>query len=410
MINIPALNEQYNRIKAKGKKLDMSRGKPSSEQLCFSAKMLGLVDESADIRSEEGLDCRNYGGLTGISDAKRIFADILNVPAENIIVGGNSSLNMMYDLISMAFVIGLRGHEPWHKSHVKFLCPSPGYDRHFAVTEHFGFELLLVPMTENGPDMDVVEEYVKDPEVKGIWNVPKYSNPTGVTYSDDTVRRFAALKPAAPDFCVIWDNAYCVHDITDTPDTLLNIFDEAAKCGSEDMFYEFASTSKVTFSGGGIACVAASKSNIKELADDMKVRTIGGDKLNMLRHARFISGDGALKDIMRAHGVVMSKKFELCYSHFEKELSGIEGVSWTHPNGGYFITLYTPDNTAKRIVQLAKEAGLVVTGAGSGFPYNIDPRDRTIRIAPSYPDCAELDEALELLCVCVKLAVAEIQK
>lgn len=410
MIDILALTEQYNKIKDQGKKLDMSRGKPSSEQLCFSSKMLATLDESADCSSEDGLDCRNYGGLTGIPEAKRLFSEILSVPAENIIVGGNSSLNMMYDLISMAFVHGVRGCEPWHKGHVKFLCPSPGYDRHFAVTEHFGFELLLVPMTESGPDMDVVEEYVKDPEVKGIWNVPKYSNPTGVTYSDETVKRFAALKPAAPDFCVIWDNAYCLHDITDTPDTLLNIFDEAAKCGSEDMFYEFASTSKVTFSGGGIACVAASKSNIKELADDMKVRTIGADKLNMLRHARFLSGDGVLKNLMRSHGDMMSKKFELCYSYFEKEFSGIDGISWTRPNGGYFITLYTPENTAKRIVKLAKEAGLVVTGAGSGFPYNVDPHDSMIRIAPSYPDCAELEEALKLLCVCVKLAVAEIRQ
>ncbi len=408
MIDILALTEQYNKIKDQGKKLDMSRGKPSSEQLCFSSKMLGTLDENADCSSEDGLDCRNYGGLTGIPEAKRLFSEILSVPAENIIIGGNSSLNMMYDLISMAFVHGVRGCEPWHKSHVKFLCPSPGYDRHFAVTEHFGFELLLVPMTASGPDMDVVEEYVKDPEVKGIWNVPKYSNPTGVTYSDETVRRFAALKPAAPDFCVIWDNAYCLHDITDTPDTLLNIFEEASKCGSEDMFYEFASTSKVTFSGGGIACVAASKNNIKELSDDMKVRTIGADKLNMLRHARFLSGDGVLKGLMRSHGDMMSKKFELCYSHFEKEFAGIDGISWTRPNGGYFITLYTPENTAKRIVKLAKEAGLVVTGAGSGFPYNVDPHDSMIRIAPSYPDCAELDEALRLLCICVKLAVAEV--
>ncbi len=407
MADIHALIEEYNRIKEEGKKLDMSRGKPSPEQLGICEEMLGVLTKSKDCIAENGLDCRNYGELVGIPEIKRFFANLLDVPESWVLMGGNSSLNMMYELIAKAFTVGIRGCEPWYKSHVKFMCPSPGYDRHFAVTEHFGIELLMIPMTKDGPDMDVVEEYVKDSSVKGIWNVPKYSNPTGVTYSDDVVRRFAALRPAAKDFCVIWDNAYCVHDLTDTPDKLLNIFDEAEKAGSIDMFYEYASTSKVTFSGSGVSCVVASPSNIKELSDDMKIRTIGNDKLNMLRHARFLSGEGVLKKIMNAHRAIMEKKFELCYSHFEKQLSDIEGVSWTHPNGGYFITLYTPKGTAKRIVGLAKEAGLIVTHAGAGFPYNIDPDDCTIRIAPSYPECDELDEALNLLCLCVKIAVSE---
>ncbi len=400
------LIEKYNEIKAKGVKLDMSRGKPSAKQLDIAEEMLSLIDTSEGCIAENGADCRNYGELSGIPEAKRFFANLLDVPQSYILMGGNSSLHLMYDLISMAFVNGLRGCEPWHKSKVKFLCPSPGYDRHFAVAEHFGFELVLVKMTENGPDMDVVEEYVKDPSVKGIWNVPKYSNPTGVTYSDETVKRFAALKPAAKDFCVIWDNAYCVHHLTDTPDTLLNIFDEAKKCGSEEMFYEFASTSKITYGGAGISCVASTESNIKELSNDLKIRTIGHDKLNMLRHARFFEKN-CVDEIMKKHRAVLQEKFELCYKYFEKELAAEKGVSWTRPNGGYFITLMTPAGKAKRIVSLAKEAGLTVTPAGSGYPYNIDPDDRMIRIAPSYPDTEELEEALKLLCVCVKIAVNE---
>lgn len=406
MSDIMALTEEYNKIKNSGKKLDMSRGKPSPAQLDIAEKMLTVLSASSDCIAENGIDCRNYGVLGGIPEVRRLFAEILDVPEKNVLMGGNSSLNMMYDLISKAFTTGLRGNEPWYKSHVKFLCPSPGYDRHFGVTEHFGIGLILVPMYADGPDMDAVEEYVKDPAVKGIWNVPKYSNPTGVTYSDETVRRFAKLKPAAPDFCIIWDNAYCVHHLTDTPDTLLNIFTEAAKYGTEDMIYEYASTSKVTFSGAGVSCVIASDANIKELSDDMKVRTIGNDKLNMLRHARFLAPEGKLEEVMREHRSILEPKFELCYKRFGEQLSDIPGVSWTHPNGGYFITLYTPNGTAKHVVGLAKEAGLVVTPAGSGFPYNVDPDDRTIRIAPSYPDLDELDAALHLLCICVKLAAA----
>ncbi len=398
------LTEQYNLIKAEGKKLDMSRGKPSASQLGIAEALLKNL-ELKDCFSENGFDCRNYGELTGIPEIKRFFANLLGVGEDWLIIGGNSSLNMMYDLITKAFVKGIRGCKPWHKCHVKFLCPSPGYDRHFAVTEHFGIELVLVPMTANGPDMDLVEEYVRNPEVKGIWNVPKYSNPTGVTYSDETVKRFAALKPAAEDFCVIWDNAYCVHDLTDKPDNLLNIFEEAKKQGSQSMFYGFASTSKMTFAGGGVACAVACPENIKELVADMKVRTIGYDKINMLRHAKLLNTPGVLQDIMAKHRDILRDKFELCYKYFEKELSGITGVKWTHPNGGYFISLKTPEGCAKKVVELAKNAGLVVTPAGSGFPYNTDPDDCNIRIAPSYPDMTELEDALKLLCVCVKLAV-----
>lgn len=401
---------EYNELKAKGLKLDMSRGKPAPDQLDLSERLLTAVSKSCDCFSENGTDCRNYGLIDGLPETKRLFAEMLGVNPSNIIIGGNSSLNLMFDIVSRAMTHGVAdGCKPWCKyDKISFLCPVPGYDRHFAITEFFGINMINIPMNADGPDMDMIERLVSEDEtIKGCWCVPKYSNPTGITFSDEVVTRFAKLKPKAKDFRVFWDNAYVVHDLTDTPDTLKEIFDEAKKYGNEDMFFEFASTSKITFAGAGIACVAASDNNVKRILGWLKYQTIGYDKLNQLRHAKMFKTVDDLKAQMRAHMALIRPKFETVYRIFGEQLSQYKDVSWTKPNGGYFISLHLPKNTAKRVVQLAKEAGLVVTPAGSPFPYGKDPDDSVIRIAPTYPSVEELEAASRLLCCCVEYAICE---
>lgn len=409
-MNHEQLINQYNLFKAKGKNLDMSRGKPSSEQLDTISGILTSVTGNEGCFSETGTDCRNYGGLDGINEMKRLFGEILHVPMDQVIVGGNSSLNLMYDTMARAMLHGVRDDcKPWGKyEKISFLCPVPGYDRHFAICQFFGINMINVPLLEDGPDMDLVEKLVAEDEtIKGIWCVPKYANPTGITYSKNVVERLAKMKPAAKDFRVFWDNAYIVHELTDTPDELVEIFSEAAKYGNEDHFIEFMSTSKITYSGAGISCMASSPRNIARILEELKVQTIGHDKLNQLRHSRVFRNADDVKAHMRVHRSILQPKFELLYRIFEEELSDVPGVTWTKPNGGYFICMTLPRGNAKRVVQLAKEAGLILTGAGAPFPYGIDPNDNILRIAPSYPSLEELADAASLLCCCVKLSILE---
>ncbi|MBQ4618177.1 MAG: aminotransferase [Clostridia bacterium] len=403
------LRVRYEEYKERDLHLDMSRGKPGSEQLDLTLPMFESLTSKDTYLTQTGFDTRNYGLLDGIPEAKVLFADLLGVSPDNVIIGGNSSLNMMFDYIATAYTKGVCGNEPWSRQGaVKFLCPSPGYDRHFAVTEYFDIELITVPMTEQGPDMDVVESYVKDPLVKGIWCVPMYSNPDGITYSDETVRRFAALKPAAPDFRVMWDNAYCVHHLSDEPDTLLNIFDEAHKHHSEDLFVEFVSTSKISFPGAGVAALAASAKNIADIKSRMAVQTIGHDKLNMLRHVRYFKNADGIVEYMKKHAVVLRPRFELVLSMLERELGGRGIASWHAPRGGYFVSVNVYEGTAKRTVKLLSEAGVVLTGAGATYPYGNDPADSNIRIAPSFPPLEELQVAMEMFCLCAEIAALEV--
>ena len=404
------LAHQYEDVKAKGLKLDMSRGKPAASQLDMEMDFLDVLNAASDVKTEAGVDCRNYGLLDGIPEAKKLIADMLGVAAEHVIVCGNASLNIMYDTIARSMIFGVLGSTPWCKlDQVKFLCPVPGYDRHFAITEQFGIEMINIPMTQQGPDMDLVEKYVNsDPAVKGIWCVPKYSNPQGYTYSDETVRRFAALKPAAEDFRIFWDNAYVIHDLyEDKSDALLEILGECEKSGNPDMVYEFCSTSKVTFAGSGISAVASSKANLDFFKKTMTIQTIGYDKLNQLRHVRYFKNIDGMKEHMKKHAAIMRPKFEAVLAVLEKELGGLSIGSWTKPNGGYFISFESMEGCAKAIVERCKEAGVVLTGAGATYPYKKDPADSNIRIAPTFPSEQELALATDLFVLCVKLVSVE---
>ena len=404
------LDRQYEEVKAQGLKLDMSRGKPSVSQLDMVRGMMDVLSSNCDYKSSEGIDCRNYGALEGIKEARVLMGDLMGVPYDQVIVCGNSSLNVMYDMIMRSMVLGVMGETPWMKQEkIKFLCPVPGYDRHFAITEQMGIEMIPVAMTEQGPDMDVVEEYVNNDEtVKGIWCVPKYSNPLGISYSDETVRRFAALKPVAKDFRIFWDNAYAVHDLyEDRRDEILNIISECEKAGNPNIVYEFASTSKISFSGSGISAIASSKENLAFIKNAMTIQTIGPDKMNQLRHVRYFKDLDGIKAQMKKHADSMRPKFEAVLSCLEQELGTLGIGTWVKPNGGYFITFESLEGCAKSIVAKCKEAGVVLTKAGACFPYGKDPKDSVIRIAPSFPTPEEMAKATELFVLCVKLASVE---
>lgn len=404
------LNAAYEDAKGKGLKLDMSRGKPAVNQLDMTMDYLDVVNSQSAMKAEDGMDVRNYGGLDGIPEAKKLIADILEVKPENVIVCGNASLTIMYDTVSRAMTHGILGNTPWCKlDHVKFLCPVPGYDRHFGITEHFGIEMINIPMTPDGPDMDLVEKYVNnDPMVKGIWCVPKYSNPEGVCYSDEVVRRFAALKPAAEDFRIYWDNAYAMHHLyPDQPVEILDIIEECEKAGHPDMVFEFCSTSKVTFSGSGVAAVATSEKNREWFKKTMTIQTIGYDKINQLRHVKYFGDIEGMKAHMVKMADSLRPKFEAVHEVLEAELGGLEIGKWTDPKGGYFISFYTLPGCAKKVAAMCKDAGVTLTGAGATYPYKKDPEDSNIRIAPSFPTVDEMKLAAKLFALCVKLVSVE---
>ena len=393
-----ALLKRFEEYKAMGLKLDMSRGKPSKEQLDLSMDMLKPIDYT-----ENGFDVRNYGILDGLQSCKELFAQLLDVDAKNVLVGPAASLNLMYDYICQCYCEGVLGSTPWSKlDSVKFLCPVPGYDRHFTILEHFGIEMINVPMTAEGPDMEVIEELIKDESVKGMFCVPKYSNPQGITFSDETVKRIARMKPAAKDFRIVWDNAYCVHDIKDEGDELLNIF--RVDGVNEDMIIEVCSTAKMTFPGAGISALVASDANMKQIKNRLNCQTISYDKMNQLRHVRFFKNLDGIKAHMKKHAAIMKPKFDMVIDHLENELGGLGIASWIDPKGGYFISLDVMDGCAKRVGELCKEAGVTLTTIGATYPYFNDPKDSNIRIAPSLPPVAELDTATRILCVSVKLA------
>lgn len=398
---------EYERIKALRLNLDMSRGKPSMDQLGLTESMLHILNKGSDCRTEDGIDCRNYGQLFGLKEARELFSSLLGIPAENIILGGNSSLNMMYDTVARAMLYGVPGSDrPWCKlDKVKFLCPAPGYDRHFHICESLGIEMIPIEMTPTGPDMDTVEKLAaEDESIKGIWCVPKYSNPQGVTYSDETVRRFASLKCKAKDFRIFWDNAYAVHDLDEDGDELLNIFELMHGTENEDMLYYFFSTSKISFPGSGVALLALSDRNLAATKKIIEAQTIGPDKINQLRHVRYFTNAEGITDHMRLHGMVLKPKFDTVISTLRSELGPTGIAEWTEPKGGYFISLDVADGTAAETYRLAAEAGVKMTKAGATFPYGRDPRDRNLRLAPSYPTKEELAEAIHVICVCAKLA------
>jgi DNA-binding transcriptional MocR family regulator len=402
------LEASYRSFQAKGLSLNMARGKPGQDQLQLSNDMLDILNSKSDLSASNGQDCRNYGMSEGLPELRKLFSEMMEVDADHVILGGNSSLNMMFDTVACGMTNGFGGCEPWgRQEHRKFLCPSPGYDRHFKVTEYFGFELVTVPMTPTGPDMDAVEEYVKDSSVKGMWCVPKYQNPTGVTFSDETVRRIANLKPAAKDFRVFWDNAYCVHDLTETTDHLLNLWEECEKAGTLEMAFFFASTSKITFPGSGIAAMACGDKNFKEIRTRYSFQTIGPDKLNQLRHLYFLKNLDGVKAQMAKHRTLIAPKFKAVLSKLKSELSGKNVAVWSHPRGGYFISVDVLPGCAKRVVELCGKAGVKLTGAGATFPYGRDPKDSNIRVAPTYPPVGELEQAMDLFCLCIQLAAAE---
>ena len=405
-----SLEAAYKDYAKSGLKLDMSRGKPSAEQLDLSMEMMNVLNSSTDLSCEDGTDCRNYGVLDGIQEAKVLLGDMIECHPDNIIIYGNSSLNIMYDCIARSMTHGVMGSTPWSKlDKVKFLCPVPGYDRHFAITEYFGIEMINVPMLPTGPDMDIVEELVsKDDAIKGIWCVPKYSNPQGITYSDETVRRFARLKPAAKDFRIYWDNAYGVHHLYDMDqDSLIEILAECKRAGNPDMVYKFCSTSKISFPGSGVAAIATSANNLVDIKKQMKVATIGHDKVNQLRHVRFFKDIHGIEEHMKKHAALLRPKFEMIINTFEEELAGREIGSWITPKGGYFISFEAMEGCAKEIVAKAKKAGVTMTPAGAPYPYGKDPKDSTIRIAPSYPTTEDLKMATNIFVTCVKLVSIE---
>ena len=399
----------YEDILKQNIKIDISRGKPCKEQLDLSMEMLNMIN-SVDDLPQEGADIRNYGGIEGLQGMRELFGEMLGVKAENVLVGGNSSLNMMYDTIQRCMQFGLNGSTPWNKlDKVKFLCPAPGYDRHFSLTAVFGIELITIPMDENGPIMEVVESLVANDEaIKGIWCVPKYSNPTGIVFSDEVVDRLAKMPTKANDFRIFWDNAYAIHFLyEDQDDTLLEILSECEKAGKPDMVYEFCSTSKITFPGGGISAVAASKENLEYFKKTMTIQTIGYDKINQLRHVRYFKDINGMKEHMKKHAAIVRPKFEAVLEVLEKELGGLELGTWTKPHGGYFISFHTMEGCAKKVVGKCKEAGVVLTGAGATYPYKKDPKDDNIRLAPTFPSSEELSTATDLFVLCVKLVSVE---
>ena len=409
---LASLQDTYNGFKAKGLSLNMARGKPASSQLDLSMPMLDIMTSASDPHAADGSDLRNYGVLDGLPEAKELMASMLEDDPANVIVFGNSSLNIMYDTIARLWMFGTQGSTPWCKlDSVKFICPVPGYDRHFGVTQEFGIEMIPVPMNEDGPDMDAVEKLAaEDASVKGIWCVPKYSNPGGVTYSDEVVRRLASMKTAAEDFRIMWDNAYTVHHLSADPaqqDQLLDIAKACAEAGTPERYYKFASTSKVTLPGAGIAAMAASPANIAEVKKRMGVQTIGHDKINQMRHVLFLKDAQGIAEHMAKHAAIIAPKFELVLSKLESGLTECGVGTWTKPRGGYFVSFDAAEGTAKRVVALAKEAGVTMTGAGATWPYKNDPQDSNIRIAPTLPPLEELDQALDVFVVCVKLAAVE---
>ncbi len=399
---------EYEALKTKGLKLDMSRGKPGKEQLDLVSDLLTVLSDPAECVSD-GIEVRNYGALAGLPSAKALFAEILGCRPEECFVGGNASLVLMYDVISKAYTHGLlHSEKPWCRlERVKFLCPAPGYDRHFRITESFGAELITVDMTSDGPDMDQVETLVQDPEVKGIWCVPKYSNPDGIVYSEETVRRFANLKPAAPDFALMWDNAYCVHEFEGEFVPFPDILSLCREAGSPDMVFEFASTSKITFPGAGISVMAASEANQKYMQKLIGVQIIGYDKVNQRRHVKYLKNKTETLALMKRHAAFLRPKFRMVLDTLEREIAPLGIAEWQRPKGGYFVSVNTMDGIAKRTLALCKEAGVVMTSAGATFPYGIDPRDRNIRVAPTLPPVEELSQAMKVFCVSMRLAALE---
>ena len=407
------LKKEYEKLKSLNLNLDMSRGKPSPEQTNLSLGLLDAIKSNDSLISDSGIDCKNYGTLDGLPEMKKIFSEILEIDENNIIVGGNSSLSMMFDTISYFITHGVLDDKPWStyqnsQNKIKFLCPSPGYDRHFAILDFFNIEPIVIPMTKTGPDMDTIEKLVNtDETIKGIWCVPKYSNPQGITYSDETVERFSKLKPKATDFRIFWDNAYAIHDLTETPDKLLNLMELCKKNHSENLPIMFCSTSKITFPGSGVAAVGASSENINYLKKMYSFKTIGYDKINQLRHVRYFKNFENLKSHMKKHRAILKPKFDIVLSSLENNFSDNKIVSWIKPNGGYFVSIDVATGCAKKTVKLCKDLGLILTPAGSTLPKKFDPNDSNIRIAPSYPSIDELIKAMDVLCLCIKLAFCE---